>query len=90
MQTLLPFTLLLAVTSLATAQTSALTPPGGPAGEVRVLERVPHHRVLGWTVAEPTPFGESRLIERKVVQRVCMKAFKLIGQTIQAVWAPTG
>jgi len=57
MKTRLPITLLLAATSLATAQTSALTPPGGPAGEVRVLERGPHHRVLGWTVTDPPPLA---------------------------------
>lgn len=68
MKTLLSLTLILATTTLVTAQPTPPALPVARAGEVRTVERGPHHRVLGWTVAEPTPDGGTRAVEHRVVE----------------------
>ena len=68
MKFILSLALLAATATLVTAQPTPPALPVAQAGEVRTVERGPHHRVLGWTVAEPTPDGGTRAVEHRVVE----------------------
>ena len=60
--------LLFALASLALAQPATRPLPAAPASEARVTERGPHHRVWTRLVAEPTPDGGTRQVERRSVE----------------------
>jgi hypothetical protein len=66
MKSLLSLTLLLALPGFVALQAAGPALPAAPAGAVRIVERGPHHRVLAWNVAEPTPYG-TREVEHQAV-----------------------